>query len=505
MLMPSNSERAQFAGNRLRIVIAGAGVSGILMGIRLRKRGMTNFRIFEKAAALGGTWRDNIYPGVACDTPSHAYSYSFAVNTRYTKRYATGPEILKYYGRMARKFEIERNITYNSEVTSAVWTGAAWRIRINDGEEIEAEVFISACGRLHHPVIPDLPGLGDFAGPCFHSARWDQDVELAGKRFGLIGTGSSATQLVTALPDKVGKLVVFQRSPHWFITPPNARLGLFHRLKMALIPGAATRAYWDARAFSTKMAYERVTPEGRKALAQICLDALGQIRDPELRRKLTPDYGVGCKRMVMCEGYPTGIQKPNVELEVEPIERIVADGIVMKDGRFHPLDILCLATGFKSDAFMRPMTVTGLNGMTLDDLWAENFINYRTVALPYMPNFFMINGPFSPGGTTTIVFSAEIQSNYVAQLVDRLAEAGGYLVPSEARTRELFAAMQERGKNSIWSTGGCDSWYLDKNGVPIVDPIMPDEMAIIMKHAHFEDFIHEPCLDTELVALGRRG
>lgn len=487
-------EPAAFAGKEMRIVIAGAGLSGILKGIRLKQRGMHNFRILEKASDLGGTWRDNRYPGVSCDTPGHAYVYSFALNPDYKTRYAPGAEILAYYRRVAKKFGVIQHLTYNAEVLSAEWTGRSWRIEAANGEELEAEVFISACGRLHQPKIPDIPGLADFAGPWFHSARWDPSVGVRRKRVGVIGTGSSAAQIISALPSQVERLVVFQRSPHWFIDPPNTRLSLAKRLKLRFIPGEARKYYEKLHAFGEGLARQRMQggEAGQQVVADFAHAALAKIRDPELRRKLTPDYAVGCKRIVICAAFAEAIQQPNVELEVEGITRVEAEGVRLRDGRLQRLDVLCLATGFRSDAYMRPMTLKGKDGVTLDELWADSFVNYRTVALPQMPNFFMINGPFSPGGTSPIVRVAEIQTGYVIQLIDRLAEQGGCLYPDDARTRALVAEIQDRAKQTVWFTGGCESWYLDRNGVPLVDPVLPSEMAKAMKTAHFADFVHEP-------------
>lgn len=480
-------------GKATRFVIIGAGISGVLMGIKLLERGFRNFVIIEKAGRMGGTWRDNVYPGVACDVAAHLYSYSFARNPTWRTRYAKGHDIWRYYHGVARQFGVLPFIRYHQEVMSAVFADGIWQVTTRDEECFEADIVITATGRLHQPVMPRIDGLDSFAGALFHTARWDSSVDLAGKRIGVIGTGSSSTQIVTALAGKVERLSVFQRTAQWVLPVKDTPNSFWTRMGFWLSAKRWKRYYLQLRSETEARGKAATsTEEGRRARDQVCYDALASIRDPELRAKLTPDYAVGCKRLVFSDGFHEAVQHPSVDIVVDPIERIVPEGVLTKDSKLHELDVLALATGFDAHAYIRPMTVTGEGGVTLDEVWRKLPLTYRAIAIPHMPNFFMINGPYSPGGTSSVVGIAEAQVDYILQLIDRIVERGVLLSPHEVPSREWLESIRQKARESVWGTGGCQSWYLDETGTPTLDTSTLSELMEQLAEPRWADYIERP-------------
>jgi cation diffusion facilitator CzcD-associated flavoprotein CzcO len=477
-------------GKDTRFVIIGAGISGTLMAIKLLERGFRNFVILEKAGRMGGTWRDNVYPGVGCDVAAHLYSYSFAPNPWWPSRYAKGRHIWAYFHGVARHFGVLPFIRYYKEVASAQFEDGAWRVTTSDGEEHVADVVITATGRLHKPVLPKIEGLDSFTGVMFHTARWDPAVQLAGKRIGVIGTGSSATQIVTALSGKVARLSLFQRTAQWVFPVQDTPVPWWRKLVFWL-----SRRRWQAYYLQLRSETEArgkaatSSEEGRRARDQVCHDALAAIRDPVLRAKLTPDYAVGCKRLVFSDGFHAAVQHESVDVVVDPIERIVPQGVVTADGKLHELDILALATGFDAHAYIRPMKVTGEGGVSLDEVWRDLPLTYRAIAIPHMPNFLMINGPYSPGGTSSVVGIAEVQVDYILQLIDRIAGQGVLLSPREEPSRDWLEAIRAKARESVWGSGGCQSWYLDKTGTPTLDTSTLSELQAQLARPEWTDFI----------------
>jgi cation diffusion facilitator CzcD-associated flavoprotein CzcO len=442
---------------------------------------------------MGGTWRDNVYPGVACDVAAHLYSYSFARNPWWPSRYAKGPAIWKYYHGVARRHGVLPYIEYNKEVASAVFGDAGWTVTTTDGQAYQADIVITAAGRLHQPVMPKIAGLESFAGTTFHTARWDRSVDVSRKRVGVIGTGSSSTQIVTALAGKVAKLSVFQRTAQWVFPVKDTPNPWWQRLGFWFSRGRWERYYRQLRS-ETEARGKAATSseEGRKARDQVCFDALASIRDPELRAKLTPDYEVGCKRLVFSDGFYDAIQHPSVDVVIDPIDRIVPQGVITADGTLHELDVLALATGFDAHAYIRPMKVTGEGGIDLDEVWRDLPLTYRSIAIPHMPNFLMINGPYSPGGTASVVGIAEAQVDYILKLIDRIVGNNVLLSPREEPSRAWFDGVRDEARNSVWGTGGCQSWYLDKTGTPTLDPSTLSELQERLAVPEWDHFIERP-------------
>ncbi|RZK03526.1 MAG: NAD(P)/FAD-dependent oxidoreductase [Novosphingobium sp.] len=492
--MPSDiRETASPRGKDTRFVIIGSGISGVLMAIKLLERGYRDIVILEKAGRMGGTWRDNVYPGVACDVAAHLYSYSFARNPWWNSRYAKGADIWAYYHGVARHYGVLPLIRYYAEVLSAEFDEGLWQVTTRDGDVFTADVVIAAAGRLHRPVMPEIEGLDSFAGALFHTARWDQTIELADKRVGVIGTGSSATQIVTALAGKVERLSLFQRTAQWVFPVKDTPSSWWTKLRFWLSKRRWDDYYRQLRGETEARGKAATsTVEGRAARDQVCHDALAGIRDPELRAKLTPDYDVGCKRLVFSDGYYEAVQHPSVDVVVDPIARVVREGVVTESGKLHELDVLALATGFDAHAYIRPMQVTGEGGVTLDEVWRDLPLSYRSIAIPHMPNFLMINGPYSPGGTSSVVGIAEAQVDYILQLIDRIVEQQVQIVPREEPARAWLDGIRAKARDSVWGNGGCQSWYLDKTGTPTLDTSTLSELQEQLAEVQWDHFVERP-------------
>lgn len=474
----------------LRFAIIGAGMAGILSAIKLTEAGYDDFTVYEKADRVGGTWRENTYPGIACDVPSHLYSYSFALNPNWSSRYSEGQEIQEYFEQVAHDHDVESRTRYGDAVARIEWNDGRWHLTTASGHTDDVDVVIAATGVLHHPNIPDIAGLDDFEGPKFHSACWDHSVPLEGKRIGIIGNGSSGVQIVGALADKVGHLTQFQRTAQWIMPWANPPYTDEERDELRTDP-VRLREEHETLSDQFDMFANGVIDAGSEAMQlveQMCKDNLEQsVRDPELREKLRPTYRAACKRLVVSPTFYEAIQHPNAELVTEPIERIEATGVRTKDGVLHELDILVLATGFHVTAFMRPMEVIGRDGLTLDEAWAKRPSAYLSVSIPEFPNLFMLNGPNGPVGNFSLIGVAELQHNYILQLVERLrAGEGSEICATHEATEAFDDERTEASKSTIWATG-CRSWYLDDRGVPMVWPF---------KFSRFREEMAKPKLEA---------
>lgn len=451
-----------------RVVIIGAGMSGLLMGIRLKQAGIDDFVILEKAADLGGTWRENTYPGIACDIPSHFYSYSFAPNPGWSHWFAPGGEIKDYFASVAQAHGLPARIRYNSEVAEARRSDGTWRIRCTDGTEMEADMVVAATGVLHHPRMPDIPGLSDFRGACFHSAQWRHDEPLDGRRIGVIGTGSTATQITAALVPRAGQLSLFQRTAQWVFPLPNPEHSRFARWCFRRLPGAG-RAWYHLTRLLFQWTFSRAVLGhnlAHRMLAGIARRNLERsVRDPALRERLRPDYEPFCKRLIISPDFYDKIQQPNAELVTAPIERVEAEGVRTTDGRLHALDVLVLATGFEAQRYVRPLQLINEHDETLEEAWSGGARALRSVAVPGFANFFMVAGPYTPVGNYPLIQTSEIQADYIMAFVERFRNGEASRFEARPEALERFVRDMDAGsERTIWRTGGCQSWYLDERG-----------------------------------------
>ncbi|WP_343601937.1 NAD(P)/FAD-dependent oxidoreductase [Mycobacterium sp.] len=476
----------------MRFVIVGAGMAGVLAAITLREAGFTDVTVYEKADRLGGTWRENTYPGIACDVPAHLYSYTFAPNPEWSHVFAPGAEILAYFENVALHHGVDRLIRYGTQVRRLDYDGNRWRIETSNGDGDEADVVIAATGVLHHPRYPDIGGLNQFAGKVFHSARWDHDTALAGARLGVVGTGSSAVQIVGAVVDKVAEIRLFQRTPQWMLPVDNPPIAESDRVRYRADHTALTVLRNELNTnFVAHFANAVVDADSSqlKLLQQICQANLeDNVKDPLLREKLRPDYRVGCKRLVVSPSFYGAIQRANAHLVTERIVRVEAPGVRTEDDVLHELDVLVLATGFRVDRFLRPIEVVGRGGVRLDDVWAQRPVAYLSVSVPDFPNLFMLNGPNGPVGNFSLIDAAEAQIGYLMQLIELLhGGAIRQISATQQATSRFEAERVAAATKTVWVTG-CRSWYLDDHGVPAAWPWSFDRFRDVMQRPALTDY-----------------
>ena len=458
----------------LRIAVIGAGMAGILSAIKLSEAGFGHFTVYEKADRLGGTWRENTYPGLSCDVPSHLYSYSFALNPDWSHLYAPGPEIEAYFERVAAEHGVLPHVRFGDEVVGCVFADdGCWHLTTAAGLEDEVDVVIAATGVLHHPRYPDIEGLDSFAGAVFHSARWDHDVPLDGARLGIIGTGSTAMQIVAATVDQVQTLTLFQRTAQWVMPAVNpaytSEEKAAFRSDPALMENVRDTVSQLFDHFSDGII--RADSAEMKMIERFCLDNLeNSVTDPVLRERLRPDYRAACKRLVVSTNFYQAIQKPNAVLVTEAIDgggrgrgphgrRSSPPARRPRPGHRFPGRRLRPAGDRRRPR--RPRAGPGL---------VERPEAYLSISVPDFPNFFMLNGPNGPVGNFSLVEVAELQLGYILQLVERLRSGElREISATGAALSELEAARVKAAKDTIWSTG-CHSWYLDDRGIPAVWP-----------------------------------
>jgi cation diffusion facilitator CzcD-associated flavoprotein CzcO len=450
-----------------RVAIVGTGFSGIGMAIRLLDEGETDFILLERASEIGGTWRDNTYPGCRCDVPSHLYSYSFAPNPNWSSTFSPQPEILDYLRDVATRFGVLPHVRFDTELEAARWdeAEARWLLETSQGP-LSADVLVSAQGPLSDPIVPDLPGLDSFEGKTFHSARWDHDHELDGERVAVIGTGASAIQFVPRIQPKVGKLHVFQRTAPWVVPHPNRALKAFeHRLYKAL-PAAqlAMRGaiYWARETFVLQFRNRRMRKLGtRMALRQL----QQQVPDPQLRAKLTPSYEIGCKRILPTDEWYPALQQPNVELVTDGIAEVRPRSIVTTDGEEREVDTIIFGTGFHVTDLPISGRIHGREGRTLAEHWGGSPQAYKGAAVAGFPNLFFLVGPNTGLGHNSIVFMIESQINYVSGALAAMRRRGAATVDVRPEAQAAYnAELEEMTKGTVWVSGGCSSYYIDRNG-----------------------------------------
>lgn len=453
------------------VVIVGSGFGGIGMAIRLREAGIGDVVILEKAGELGGTWRDNTYPGAACDVPSHLYSFSFERKTDWTRRYPQQPEILDYLRHCAAKYGVLPLVRFGTEVTGARFDAerALWRISTTRGE-LEARVLVSACGQLNRPVLPPVEGRESFAGPSFHSSRWDHGVDLDGKRVAVIGTGASAVQIVPEIAARAESLTLFQRSAPYVIDKPDRPYRPWEKAVLRAVPGVygLSRAKIYASHESRAIAFVKYPGLMGVMERQFRRSLAGQVADPELRDALVPGYPMGCKRILRSNDYYPALARPGVTLVTDPIARVTPSGVETRgaDGRTaaHAADVIVYATGFASTDFLAPMRITGLDGRELNEAWRDGAQAHLGITVSGFPNLFLLYGPYTNLGHNSIIYMLESQFRYVLGCVDAVRRARLDWIDVRPHVQDAFTReMRERLRSTVWETG-CESWYMTADG-----------------------------------------
>ncbi len=450
------------------VLIAGTGFAGLCAAIKLKQAGETSFLLLEKADDYGGTWRDNIYPGCACDIPSHLYSLSFEPNTDWSRMYPTQPEILAYLRGVAAKHDLSGRTRFGAKLEEAVWDEArgVWRAACADGRIFEGRMLFSAMGPLHVPAIPRIAGAENFAGAAFHSAHWDFSQDLAGKRVAVIGTGASAIQFIPQIAPLVEKLTVFQRTPPWIMPKPDYPFTDRHkrRLRLPFVRALFRKMLFcmhEVRALGF-LGNTRVTEAaekmGRDHLAS-------QVPDPALRARLTPDYRVGCKRVLLSNDYLPALSRDNVVLVTDGIARMEAGAIIDTQGTAHPADIVIYGTGFRTTDSFAAVRIVGRGGLELNTAFAGGMHAHWGIAVPDFPNLFFLLGPNTGLGHNSVVLMIEAQVRYVMSLLAQMQRRGWRAIEVRREAEAAWnAAIQTKIAGTVWLTGGCKSWYLDENG-----------------------------------------
>lgn len=453
----------------VRHLVIGAGFGGLCAAIKLNEAGEHDVVVIEKGSDVGGTWRDNTYPGAACDVPSQLYSFSFATNPDWSMSFSPQPEIQAYLQKVARESGVLDRFVFDTTVESAAWDDEArrWVVETSAGRYL-AETLISAAGGLSEPKLPEIEGIETFGGELFHSARWNHDVDLAGQRIAVIGTGASAIQIVPQLQQVAGHLDVYQRTAPWVLPRHDRRYGSLERTLLRHLPplrrAYRTAIYWGREAYVP--AFTRIP----KLATPAKLAALGNIRkhiaDPELRAKVTPDFELGCKRVLISNTYYPALAAENTELVTDPIARVTATGVVTADGTERPVDVLVVATGFYTTELPITERIVGRTGRTLAARWAEGgMAAYKGTTVPEFPNLFLLVGPNTGLGHSSMVFMIESQVAYVVDAIRTMrAEGLGTVEVTEEAARAFNADVQRRMGPTVWHTGGCSSWYLDAHG-----------------------------------------
>lgn len=456
------------------VIVIGAGMTGILMAKKLKDAGIEKVIVLEKKEKVGGTWRENTYPGVACDIPSHMYTYSFEPNPNWSNFFARGNEIQEYFENVVDKYELRPMIRFNETVTEAKFDNGVWKVTTSTGDNYECDFVISATGILHHPSLPDIPGLDSFEGNMFHTSNWNHDVQLdATQSVGIVGTGSTAAQCIPELINSGAKVNVFQRTPQWILPLKDFSIPNFVKRLLGRFPTLNRISRASGKFFVEHFFTKAVTGHKIQRFLMeffVKLNLKLAIKDPELRRKLRPDYQVGCKRLIINTTFYKAIQKDNAALITEGIDHIEPKGVVTKDGKLHELDTLVLSTGFDPLAYMRPMNLIGKDNTHINDAWAENVGVYRSMLIPKFPNFFLTLGPNTPIGNFSVIAMSEVQCDYLLKLISQWRSGKFDAVEPTNIAVENFNAYVKNGLDATAWVGGCTSWYLDAHGNPILWP-----------------------------------
>jgi len=453
----------------LPIAIIGAGFGGIGAAVQLLRAGIRSFEIFERGDDVGGTWRDNTYPGAACDVPSHVYSFSFEPHPGWTRTFAGWREIQAYLRGIVEKWGLREHLRLGTEIVDARFDERAgtWTLTTGDDETVTARAVIAAVGGLVDPSLPDIKGLQSFRGEIFHTARWNHDYDLTGREVAVVGTGASAVQVVPSIAPRVATLRVFQRTPAWVVPRRDRPYSEARRRFYARHPWALRASRW-AKYWLSELLGPIVYLDAPRLAAVAEKASLAHLRrsvsDPELRRKLTPDFQLGCKRVLISDDYWSTFERENVELVTSPLEEIVGTGLRTADGRLHEVDAIVFATGFDVNIAAAPFPVTGRGGRTLQEAWAEGATAYKGLAVHGFPNWFLLMGPNTGPGHTSVLVYTEAQIAHALQVIQALRDENLKWVDVRREAQERYnEGLQRRMRHMVWSSG-CHSWYLSPDG-----------------------------------------
>jgi cation diffusion facilitator CzcD-associated flavoprotein CzcO len=451
------------------IAILGAGFAGIGTAIQLKRAGIRDFTIFERAGEIGGTWRDNTYPGAACDVPSHVYSFSFEPHPGWSRAFAESGEIQAYLLRLVEKWGLRPQLRLNTEIVEARFEEATghWVLTTSRDERVRARAVVSGVGGLVDPRWPDVKGLESFAGELMHTARWDHEYDLAGKRVGVVGTGASAVQVVPSIAPQVESLTVFQRTPAWVMPKLDRvyseRARRFFARHPAALRASRLAQYWLSEAFGP-MIYLDAPRLSAVAERQSLRYLERAVADPAIRAKLTPSFQFGCKRILISDDYWQAFDRANVELVTEPVEELVREGVRTKDGGVRELDAIVFATGFALNIATAPFPVTGRGGRSLGDVWKDGATAYKGLAVHGFPNWFILMGPNTGPGHTSVLVFTEAQIRHAVGAIQKLRSENLKSLEVRRDVQDRYnAGLERRMKHMVWSTG-CKSWYLSPDG-----------------------------------------
>ncbi|MFF3414861.1 flavin-containing monooxygenase [Streptomyces sp. NPDC002698] len=454
----------------VRVAVIGSGFGGLGAAVRLRREGITDFVVLERAGSVGGTWRDNSYPGCACDVPSHLYSFSFAPNPEWPRTFSGQEHIRAYLEHVTDVFRLRPHLRFDTEVTRMTWDAEKLRWGIEtSGGFLTADVVVSATGPLSDPKIPRIPGIDTFTGKVFHSARWDHDYDLRGKRVAMVGTGASAIQIVPAIQQDVARLTLFQRTPPWVMPRVDRAISGVERWLHRQVPFTTKGRrglLWGIRELQVQAFTKR--PHQLGVVERLAKRNIARaVKDPALRKKLTPDYRIGCKRILLSNAYYPALTRPNVDVVASGLAEIDGSTLVAADGTRAEADAIVFGTGFHVTDMPIAERVVGADGRTLAQAWETGMKSLRGATAAGFPNWMTIIGPNTGLGNSSMILMIESQLNYMADFVRQLDVLGGR-VALDARPAAVDAwnhKVQERMKRTVWNTGGCTSWYLDANGV----------------------------------------
>lgn len=478
-------------------IIIGTGFSGICMAIKLKEQGIKDFILLEKADSIGGTWRENTYPGAECDIPSALYSYSFEPWPEWEYKWSMQPQILKYINYVADKHDLKKHIQFQKEMVAAEWqeSTGTWKVATKDDSQYEGKVFISAIGQLHHPSIPDFEGKDTFQGPSFHSAKWNHSVDLVGKTVGVIGNAASAVQFIPEIAKTAGKVKIFQRSANWMLPKQDRMykswektlvrklpfLLKIYRLRLWLLGGGLFFLMKQGNNFLRKV-YQSQSVKYIKE----------HIKDPKVVKALTPDYPLGAKRVLFSDTYYPALARENVELIIGGVKAITTNGVISGNNTNHDVDVLVYATGFKTNPFLMGLDIKGKDGISIRAAWKEAPKNYLGITVSQFPNFFMMYGPNTNLGHNSIIVMSEAQAGYIAQCIKGLQRNNWKSMDISPKVMQTYHQdAQEKLKKMVWASVN-DSWYKSANGnIPNNYHGRTMEYMKATKKVNFEEYLIE--------------